>query len=221
MEGEQPNQHHLDEMSSADLSMLLTNFIDYLSAELEHESTDIHDGSIAGTAEYPEFVLESKRLESFSHWPISLKQKPEQLSDAGFFYTGRGDRVICFSCGGGLGQWGENDDVWEEHGLHYGECKYMQLCKGLNFHAEMIEREASAQLEAMHIHIPEKDETKLECDRDNLKSNECQICCVNKYNTTFIPCGHVCACTKCASSLLQCPLCRKRIENVLRIFLPE
>lgn len=185
----------------------------------------MENGSIAGTAKYPEFILESKRLASFTDWPISLNQNPHHLSDAGFFYSGRGDRVICFSCGGHLSQWEVDDDVWEEHGFYFGQCKYMQLYKGSNFHDEMIERKARARLGTQNVYTSEKHQeiSKIgEGEHDLIeKSNRCQICCANEYNTVFIPCGHVYACTKCASSLHQCPLCRKRIENVLRVFLPE
>lgn len=70
--------------------------------------------------EFPEYAIEMDRLQSFNEWPKSMKQKPEQLSDAGFFYTQKGDRVICFSCGGGLREWEEDDDdPWEQHALWY------------------------------------------------------------------------------------------------------
>lgn len=182
--------------------------------------------SIVETAEYPEFVLKTTRLASFIDWPKCLRQKPDQLSDAGFFYIGKGDRVICFCCGGGLRQWGEDDDVWEEHGFHYNNCKYMQLCKGLNFHDEIVKkREKKSNHETQndqeeHITNIKRYEEKEGGEEVIEKPNECPICCVNKYNTVFIPCGHVYACTRCASSLLQCPLCRESIGNVLRIFLP-
>lgn len=43
----------------------------------------------------------------------------DSLSDAGFFYlcddSGSGDRVVCFWCSGGLHNWRESDDPWEEH----------------------------------------------------------------------------------------------------------
>lgn len=185
-------------------------------------------GSLAENAKYPEFALHSKRLKSFDHWPISLKQKPIQLSDAGFFYTGRNDLVICFSCGGSLNQWEENDDVWEEHAFSYGKCKYMRLCKGGSFHDDVFERKAIARLErkAMeHLETTNKNEKSPEPDSDEQSStensNKCQICCVNKYNTSFVPCGHVFSCDICAASLKRCPLCRVRISHVLKIFLPE
>lgn len=106
------------------------------------------DGSIPETAEYPKFVLESNRLDSFYDWPKQIKQKPDQLADAGLFYSGSGDRVICFSCGGGISQWEEDDNVWDEHGFHYEKCKYVLLCKGENFFEQIIERKARARIAA-------------------------------------------------------------------------
>ena len=45
------------------------------------------------------------RLKSFKEWPVSLTITPKELLEAGFFYTGFNDRVICFCCGGGLNKW--------------------------------------------------------------------------------------------------------------------
>lgn len=37
-------------------------------------------------------------------------------------------------------------------------------------------------------------------------------------NTVFIPCDHVVACGKCASTFRNCPMCRKEIGNIIRIY---
>lgn len=67
--------------------------------------------------EYPNYAIEAKRLESYEDWPKFMKQKPKELSDAGFFYTGKSDRVKCFSCGGGLKDWEAGDEPWEQHAM--------------------------------------------------------------------------------------------------------
>lgn len=83
--------------------------------------------------DFPEFAIETVRLQTFDEWPKTLKQRPKQLSDAGFFYTQKGDRVICFSCGGGLCDWVEQDDPWEQHAIWYDKCEYLRLVKGFDF----------------------------------------------------------------------------------------
>ncbi|XP_050238856.1 E3 ubiquitin-protein ligase SP1 isoform X2 [Mercurialis annua] len=46
----------------------------------------------------------------------------------------------------------------------------------------------------------------------------CVICLEHEYNAVFIPCGHMCCCTTCSSHLSNCPLCRRRIEQVVKTF---
>lgn len=87
--------------------------------------------------EFPEYVIERIRLRSFDDWPTVMKQTPEQMADAGFFYTQISDRVICFSCGGGLFKWAEDDNPWEQHALWYKKCNYVQLVKGPDYVASV------------------------------------------------------------------------------------
>lgn len=90
--------------------------------------------------DFPEFYIEKARLQSFNDWPKTLKQIPDQLSAAGFFYTQRDDRVICFCCGGGLHTWEEQDDPWEQHALHYGTCEYLEVVKGPEYVTSVQEK---------------------------------------------------------------------------------
>lgn len=194
--------------------------------------------------DYPEYAIETARLRSFDDWPKTLKQKPKQLSDAGFFYTQKGDRVMCFSCGGGLRDWDENDEPWEQHALWFSKCEYLKLVKGQEYidqvkanQTKMEEEKsanasssqesvtsgssatsttstsAAAQVEQLLAEKEDPHQDSKLCD-----SRLCKICYSSEYNTAFFPCGHVVACTKCASSVTKCPLCRKPFEKVMRVF---
>lgn len=90
--------------------------------------------------DFCEFYILKARLCSFHDWPKTLKQTPEQLSDAGFFYTQKCDRVICFCCGLGLKQWEDNDDPWEQHALYNAKCAYLLLIKGSEYIASIKEK---------------------------------------------------------------------------------
>ena len=49
-------------------------------------------------------------------------------------FAGRGDGVLCFSCGNGLNNWEPQDTPWEEHARWHGvRCVYVQLVKGRGF----------------------------------------------------------------------------------------
>nr|XP_040224645.1 death-associated inhibitor of apoptosis 1 [Anopheles coluzzii] len=230
--------------------------------------------SLMRRPEYPNYAIEADRLKSYEDWPTSLKQKPQQLSDAGFFYTGMSDRVKCFSCGGGLKDWEQEDDPWQQHAIWYSNCHYLQLMKGREFIQKCNELKeaasassaastssamssASSQPSTSGISsasssimstspasssgfsspTPMADEERtLRCSDHSSGSDEgeddaggdrrvpsdgkiCKICFVNEYNTAFMPCGHVVACAKCASSVSKCPLCQQPFINVLRLYL--
>jgi E3 ubiquitin-protein ligase XIAP len=69
--------------------------------------------------------------------------------------------------------------------------------------------------ETMSTTASEKSDEEEEEKKD---SKLCKICYVNEYNTIFLPCGHVIACAKCASSVTKCPACRQPFENVMRVY---
>ena len=48
----------------------------------------------------------------------------------------------------------------------------------------------------------------------------CCICRDSEIATALCPCGHVTCCSECSEKLTECPLCRKKIEHIQRIFLP-
>lgn len=72
-----------------------------------------------------QYASKDARLDSFRHWPMNLRQPPEELGDAGFFYTGRSDCTLCFYCGGGLNDWEEHDVPWKEHARWFERCPYL------------------------------------------------------------------------------------------------
>ncbi|KAK9281011.1 hypothetical protein L1049_003903 [Liquidambar formosana] len=54
--------------------------------------------------------------------------------------------------------------------------------------------------------------------KDRLMPDLCVICLEQEYNAVFVPCGHMCCCTTCSSHLTSCPLCRRRIDQIVRTF---
>lgn len=200
--------------------------------------------------DYPEYAIETARLRSFDEWPKTMKQKPKQLTDAGFFYTQKGDRVICFSCGGGLRDWDEHDEPWEQHAMWYSKCDYLKLMKGQEYidavkakfskaesqeNSGLLSSSSSQESAASSFgssssssssssstpvlaHASSGDLDDPNSDNKLCESRLCKICYSSEYNTAFFPCGHVIACTKCASSVTKCPLCRKPFERVMRVF---
>ena len=46
----------------------------------------------------------------------------------------------------------------------------------------------------------------------------CQICYEEDIDSLFYDCGHVCSCLHCAKQLDDCPICRKPIINVVKMY---
>lgn len=46
----------------------------------------------------------------------------------------------------------------------------------------------------------------------------CQICYGESVDALFYDCGHVCACVECAKQVDVCPICRKSVQQVVKIW---
>ncbi|XP_064015558.1 E3 ubiquitin-protein ligase XIAP isoform X2 [Pogoniulus pusillus] len=73
----------------------------------------------------PTMCSEETRLKSFHNWPLNSQLTPKELANAGFYYTGVGDEVACFCCGGKLKQWEPDDRAWSEHKRHFPKCLFV------------------------------------------------------------------------------------------------
>ena len=46
----------------------------------------------------------------------------------------------------------------------------------------------------------------------------CCICAENEKNIAIVPCGHICVCLSCGYDLNICPICRKNVSQVVKIY---
>jgi hypothetical protein len=74
-----------------------------------------------------DMTVEQNRLESFSkHWSIDIPVKPLALAQAGFYYIGPHDRVICAFCRGKVYNWVPGDSPVGEHTRLFPNCTFVQ-----------------------------------------------------------------------------------------------
>jgi len=183
---------------------------------------------------FPNYSTLEARLRSYEMWPISLKLKPNALSEAGFFYTGKGDQTICFHCGGGLKDWEESDEPWVEHARWFSKCSFVLLIKGKDFVDEVCGRKVTKGKSKSEENVAQTElegglkEKKIdECaeqkrEEGSSKSEHtslCKICYTDEVGVVFLPCGHLVACAKCAVSLSTCAVCRQPVSATVRVFL--
>lgn len=99
------------------------------AAPQDSRSSSLHDSKLSTDAaktcdkpRHPSYSLKMARLNSFKNWPESMKQKPDDLAEAGLFYTGEADRTLCYQCGGALVEWEPDDVPASEHDHWFPEC---------------------------------------------------------------------------------------------------
>ncbi|AAC59034.1 inhibitor of apoptosis protein 3 [Orgyia pseudotsugata multiple nucleopolyhedrovirus] len=164
-------------------------------------------------AAHPQYATEAARLRTFAEWPRGLKQRPEELAEAGFFYTGQGDKTRCFCCDGGLKDWEPDDAPWQQHARWYDRCEYVLLVKGRDF-VQRVMTEACVVRDADNEPHIERPAVEAEVADDRL----CKICLGAEKTVCFVPCGHVVACGKCAAGVTTCPVCRGQLDKAVRMY---
>lgn len=50
------------------------------------------------------------------------------------------------------------------------------------------------------------------------ESMTCAICFENERDVVFIPCKHNASCLRCSKNIKQCPVCRLKITDIIRIY---
>jgi len=49
-------------------------------------------------------------------------------------------------------------------------------------------------------------------------SETCVVCYQNKINCVLLECGHRALCMNCGKKLIDCPICRRPIERIIRVY---
>ncbi|XP_057705726.1 E3 ubiquitin-protein ligase XIAP [Corythoichthys intestinalis] len=80
-----------------------------------------------------DFSLMNNRLHSFNGSSLSKQVPAERLARAGFYFTGEGDRVRCFSCKMTVENWCRGDTPVERHKEVSPLCKFLRCTHCTNF----------------------------------------------------------------------------------------
>lgn len=50
------------------------------------------------------------------------------------------------------------------------------------------------------------------------ESDRCKICHKKKADVVFNPCGHLAACSECATTARRCTLCKEKIQECIKVY---
>jgi hypothetical protein len=96
------------------------------------------------------------------------------------------------------------------NGEHYFFCKQCAY--------EMLGLESSEE-EDEEKEIKVKNRCSSPVELASNKTEECNICFMNKKNYACVPCGHLCMCGDCANKVdTKCPMCNAEFTNIIKIF---
>jgi hypothetical protein len=93
------------------------------------------------------------------------------------------------------------------------ERKYTTIVENIDRKITEIESIGNART------IPEDEQELTRFNEEIINQSTCSICLVKVVNTK-IDCGHL-FCVTCVINLTECPLCRKPIESISKIFLKK
>ncbi|XP_063622260.1 E3 ubiquitin-protein ligase XIAP [Cydia splendana] len=102
--------------------------------------------------------LEINRLNTFSNWPMGAPVDPIRIAKGGFFYTGQGTEVECFSCGGKISQWNYGDQVMMRHRRMDPNCPFVVNPQMAGNEPLVLDRPFTAQSAAVPVSAPVPDE---------------------------------------------------------------
>ncbi len=56
-------------------------------------------------------------------------------------------------------------------------------------------------------------------DTDVTRKYECKVCMNRLIGVVFMPCGHAMSCLECANRVKKCPVCKRSINEISRIYM--
>lgn len=178
---------------------------------------------------YVKYASPAARMRTFTAWPPALKQQKQKMVEAGFFYTGKSDMVICFYCSTILRDWMENDDPWEQHAGWSKDCVYVSLHKTESYIIKSYFKVRNhntlnnpPQTESMDIFERDIDTTmdivERDVERDMDTTKVCRVCMDAEVEVVYLPCAHAVTCKRCAPCFDNCIICRNPVKEIIKLY---
>jgi hypothetical protein len=104
-----------------------------ISSNLSYFETDSMENTKKPFNSIMELLENRKRSFIDKSWDQTIPVSVDELSEAGFYYTGENDMVECFYCSLGVNGWDEEDHPWKAHAKYAPICHFLKLNKSQQF----------------------------------------------------------------------------------------
>ncbi|AKN80597.1 inhibitor of apoptosis 3 [Perigonia lusca single nucleopolyhedrovirus] len=143
----------------------------------------------------------------------------DDMTKAGFYYTGIGDYVKCAYCDIEIGNWDINCDPKDVHRIYSPECYfvselYKQTIDTLTDETNTIHNESLNT--SLNANMTTTASTE---SPPTVTMGECNICFNNDRRILFTPCNHLVCCEDCSTQIDKCVICRATIVNKIKVFI--
>ena len=95
------------------------------------------------------FMFYEDRLGTFLYWPQQLNPDKFSLTQAGFYYMGKGDVVKCFACAVQLNHWQITDTPMSEHKKWSPDCIFLNM---IGYNEQSHDSEPRCLFSGLHNH---------------------------------------------------------------------
>lgn len=90
-----------------------------------------HNGELESDNVAADWSVMKNRVNSFQRFPYSEDISAQRLARAGFYFTGEGDSVRCFSCSATVQNWSRGDTPLERHQQASPDCRFLSCAHGM------------------------------------------------------------------------------------------
>jgi len=157
------------------------------------------------------YVTTLSRIKSFPELDWT-KDIIDLHAKCGLFYLS--EKVICFYCGARI----KTFEDFESHKMS-SHCTFIKL----NFPKQV--RTNRRKCFGLIVETYQKVVKFLQDNVGSCPSKDqfqrdlsCKICLVDLAQYVYLPCGHLVVCLECSTTQHTCPLCRKEIISILKVF---
>ncbi|KAL2810119.1 hypothetical protein BJX63DRAFT_325570 [Aspergillus granulosus] len=197
--GDKLNKEKRAELNEAGLFASPDPLVRYLWAESRNHPVQAFTGTKTIDATFTSDYYSGEIMKGYYHG------KGKHISDSAATYTG--DYVFSKKHGKGLMEYPTGDTYdgdWFENQCH-GQGTFIERKTGNKY----VGGYKDGKRHGKGISYWEVADEEMDL---------CQICFGEEQDALFYDCGHVCACVACAQQVEICPICRKKILSVVKIY---
>ena len=183
-----------------------------MSSALSVVCTGKHCGATyAGVAE---------RDRSYSHWVMNTSSLPRSLSGLRTWLVQTHGGVLCI----GKHRGAFFSEIYRDHPEYtIWVCELDDPSPALKDYQEYVRKR---EAEAVNAQVEPKQPTpkrargprKTEPVATATSSMECKVCFDRSIDALLLPCKHLVCCQTCAVQSRTCPVCRGRVDEILRVY---